>query len=267
MIRTLIVDDEPHARSWLRQLLADAGDIEIIGEAVDGMEALEKIRLQTPALLFLDVQMPGLSGMDLVKEIQNGTVPYLIFTTAYSNYAPEAFDLDAVDYLLKPFDQSRLDRALERARQRLQAGISATSDLGWAHLQQELGRLTRRMDGGDTSASLIVHVGNRLRFLDPSKVRYIEAHGNYVRIVGEGEPFLARERLTDLEQRLQTNRFLRIHRSVLINLAWLHELRAHEQGGYEFLLDSGKKFVSSIGYRQQIRKAVDVEQYQKRPQR
>ncbi len=259
MIRTLIVDDEPHARDSLRVLLAGEPDFEIIGEGVDGMDALDKIRRLAPELLFLDVQMPGLTGMQLLEALRGERIPYLIFTTAYSHYATQAFDMDAVDYLLKPFDEIRLRRALKRVKQRLGEGARAFGGENLSRLHQGLERLTHLLDGRRPLESLTVHVGTKLRFMDPQKIRYIKAEGNYVRIVGDGEPVLARERIAAMEKQLRDARFLRIHRSLLINLACLRELRPYEHGDYEFVLDNGESLVSSAAYRKQIRATAILE--------
>lgn len=259
MIRALLVDDEPHAREVLKKLLADAADVEIAGEAVDGLDALEKIGRLKPALVFLDVQMPGLTGLQLVEMLRREELPYLVFTTAYAEHAARAFDLEAVDYLLKPFDKARVDRALARVRQRLRTGATRLGEAELARLQQEFARLAGLLEDGRTAASLVVHVGNKLRFLDPRNIRYIKAKGNYVEIAAGGEPLLARERLSELEQRLRPSGFLRIHRSMLVNLRCVEEIQPHGQGAYGFLLNGGERVTSAAAYREQVQQAIGPE--------
>lgn len=256
MIRTMIVDDEPHARADIRVLLEREPQFELVGECVDGVDALERIRDLSPALLFLDIQMPGLTGLQLLDVIPTDRVPYLIFTTAYHQYAAQAFDMDAVDYLLKPFDEARFRRALEKVKLKLSEGLSPDIH----RLQSDLERFTVLLKSGQQTQPFTVRVGTRIRFMDPKKIRYIKAEGNYVRIVGDEESVLARERIADMEKQLQDAGFLRIHRSVLINLSCTKEMRPHEYGEYEFVLENGESFVSSAAYRERIRAIVVVTQ-------
>lgn len=264
MITVLIADDEPLARDRLRALLAAETDFKIVGEAVDGIDALDRLRQLSPEVLFLDVQMPGLTGIELIHAMRGERVPYLIFTTAHKYYASEAFDLDAVDYLLKPFDGTRLRRALNRAKQRLSEGtVSIPTDKA-DRLQKSMEQLTQLLDLRRPLESITVHVGSKLRFLDPQKIRYIKAEGNYVSVVGDGEPVLARERIAAMEERLRDARFLRIHRSVLINVAFLREIRPHGNGDYECLLDNDESFVSGAAYRAEVRAMMELESHRKR---
>jgi len=248
-LRVLVVDDEPHARQRVRNLLADESGVEVVGEAGDGLEALERIRALKPDLVFLDIQMPELSGLQLLERLEGGTVPHVVFTTAYDEYAIEAFDLAALDYLLKPFDKERFRKALDRARRAVAAGGSGPDAAQLNELIAQV-RAGSRSDWRDKR--LVVKVGTKVRFLNVDEIEAVLAEGDYVAIQVGKESLLVRERLRDVESRLEKHGFFRIHRSTLINLVYLREMRPFRHGDYEFVMASGKVLQSSPTYREQV---------------
>ena len=226
MIRTLIVDDEPLARQGLRLRLAREKDVEIIGEAADGPAAVELIRSGVPDLVFLDVQMPGMSGFDVLAAIGDTPVPVIVFVTAHDDFAIRAFEVDAVDYLLKPFTQERFDDALRRARRDLATG-------------EPLARLAVR----SRHAWLILKVG---------EIDWIEAAGNYVQVHARGKAFLLRSTISNLGQKLDPGRFTRIHRSTIVNVDRIAEIRSDAHGDYDVTLTGGKVLRMTRNYSERL---------------
>ena len=249
VLKVLVVDDEPHARQRVRGLLEAEPGVQVIGEAGDGLEALEKIRALKPDCVFLDIQMPELSGLQLVEKLAGGHVPHVVFTTAYDEYAIEAFDLAALDYLLKPFDRERFRKALERARKAVSSG---TRQLDAAQLKELIDQVRGGGRGDWRDKRMVVKVGTKVRFLNVDEIEFVLAEGDYVAVQAGKESLLVRERMRDVEQRLEKHGFFRIHRSALINLAWLREMRPFRHGDYEFVMASGKVLQSSPTYREQV---------------
>ncbi len=248
VLKVLVVDDEPHARQRVRALLEDEPGVEVVGEAGDGLEALDKIRTLKPDCVFLDIQMPELSGLQLVERLSGEHTPHVVFTTAYDEYAIEAFDLAALDYLLKPFDRERFRKALERARTAVREG-------GRALDATQLKELIEQVRSGKTDwreKRLVVKVGTKVRFLNVDEIEFVLAEGDYVAVQAGKESLLVRERMRDVEGRLEKHGFFRIHRSALINLSWLREMRPFRHGDYEFVMASGKVLQSSPTYREQV---------------
>jgi two-component system LytT family response regulator len=253
MIRVLIVDDEPHARQKLSHLVQAAGDLELLGACKDGVEALAAIRKQRPDLMFLDIQMPELDGFDVLKSL-GGKRPYVIFTTAYSEYAAQAFEVEAVDYLLKPFDVTRFERAVSRAR-RLIGGsdaVPATPDA-----KADFDRLASLLDRRLGKTRLLAKVGNGIRPVDVAGIFYVESEGDYLQIAIAGERLRIRERMKDIEERVADAGFVRIHRSVLVNLQHVREMKPKKHGDYEFLMADGVRFVSGATYRGNVRRILE----------
>jgi DNA-binding LytR/AlgR family response regulator len=228
-IRVLLVDDEPLARQRLRQMLADHADISVAGEAEHVDQARELVRSERPDLILLDIRMPGADGFALIDGLHLTPMPYIIFVTAYAEHAVEAFDAEAVDYLLKPFDEERLARALERAR----AAIARRGP------QRHLERFA-------------VTVGQLTRYVAAKEVDWIEGHGNYAKLhVGKGT-HLVRTTLAALEQELDPACFTRVHRSAIIALDRVRELRSLGGGEYRVLLTDGTQVPMSQRYRDRL---------------
>jgi two-component system LytT family response regulator len=249
MIKTLVVDDEPLARERLIRLLKDEPDVEILGECGNGQEALNALRRHAPDLLFLDVQMPEMDGFAVLETLGKSHPPAIIFVTAYDQYALRAFDVHALDYLLKPFNRERFRQALARAREAIE--------------HQRIGRLDQRLlslleDMRPKHAErLMVKTSGRVFFLKTDDVDWIEAAGNYVKLHAGRERHLLRETMSHLEGRLDPNRFLRIHRSTLVNIDRIKELHPLFSGDYTVLLRTGAELTLSRNYRDKLLELFD----------
>jgi two-component system LytT family response regulator len=244
-IRTLIVDDEPLARERLRQLLADQEDVLVVGEAASGEEALRALTELDPQLLFLDVQMPGVDGLAVARAVNGCLLPLIVFVTAFEEYACEAFGARALDYLLKPVERERFAQTLERAREELCA-----RELLQARQQEELGSAPAiGRCGHDRFA---IRTAGRIVFLKVSELRWVEAAGNYVRLHAGGETHLMRGTLAAVEGWLDPEQFVRIHRSIIVNLDWVTEVRPWFHGEFAVILRDGAHLNLSRSYRRRV---------------
>jgi two-component system, LytTR family, response regulator len=251
-IRTLIVDDEPLARSRLRALLEREEDITVVGECGDGNEAVAAIRELQPDLLFLDVQMPALDGFGVLEAVGGDRVPAVIFVTAYDKYAIQAFEVHALDYLLKPFDRERFHLALERARAQLQREETvAASERLLALLEDAQAQAAKK-----PLQRLVIKSGGRVFFLRVEEIDWIEAAGNYVRLHVARETHLLRETMNALETRLDPEQFVRIHRSTIVHLDRIQELQPWFHGDYKVILRDGTQLTLSRGYRQKLQELL-----------
>jgi two-component system LytT family response regulator len=245
-IRALIVDDEPLARERLRALLAGDPDVEVVGECSDGREAIAAVREHRPDLLFLDVQMPKLDGFQVLEAIGPEHLPVVIFVTAYDCYALRAFEVHALDYLLKPFDRQRFDKALGRAKTRIQR--SRTADVS----QQLVGLLEDVKAARKPLERLVIKSAGRVFFLRLEEIDWIEAAGNYTRLHVGSETHLLRETMGGLETKLDPDKFLRIHRSTIVNIERIQELQPWFHGDYVVILRDGTQLTMSRNYRQKL---------------
>lgn len=244
MMHTVIADDEALAREKLKVLLNGESDIAIVGESATGPDTIELVRGTQPELLFLDIRMPGMDGFDIFDALSkdaNCVLPKIIFTTAYDSYAIRAFEINAVDYLLKPFSAERLHLAVERVRQhqREMAETSATA------IQEENGatRFIQR---------IVFKSRGKILFLPVNDLRCIAAEENYVRLVTEGESYLLRETMSRMELKLDPDQFLRVHRSFMVNIAFVKEIRNEKHGELVVLLDNGAKVPMSRSYKSRL---------------
>lgn len=248
MIRVLIVDDEPPAREQVREFLSGEPDVLVVGESADGEEAVRQILALEPDLLFMDIRMPRMSGLQVLSSSAPTRLPYTIFTTAYAHYAVEAFAVEALDYLMKPLERSRFREALERARRYLARDASLMRRIEPETLRAFLASLEAE-GGGARRQRLAVKVGRRVRFLDLPLIDYIRADGDYVAIHLRGEEVLkARDGIAELQERLPTGRFLRIHRSLIVNLDCVKELRSNKRGGYTLVMANGHRLAAGATY-------------------
>jgi two-component system LytT family response regulator len=222
-------------------LLRDDRDIEIVGESATALETIELVKATNPELLFLDIRMPGMDGFDVVDALTSHadvSLPRIIFTTAYDQYALRAFEVNAVDYLLKPFTQERLRTAIERVREQSQAK------------QQGLGAASGNSKGVNIYTNRIIFKSRgRILFLPVSDIRWIGAEGNYVRLSTATETHLLRETMAHLEERLDPRGFLRVHRSFIVNLKYVKEVRRETNGDSVVIMDSGHKVALGRSYR------------------
>lgn len=260
-IRTLIVDDEPLARRGLELRLATHADVEIVGEAGNGREAFFAVSALSPDLVLLDVQMPEVDGFGFLRALPPARMPLIVFVTAYDEHALAAFSASAVDYLLKPVDGDRLSEALGRVRSAL---ASRAAGAHRDRLLRLIGELSGRPDlsledalGGrfepaSPGERLAIRDGDRTVRLDPGEIRWIDAAGDYLCIHAGGETLVLRATMREMEQRLDPRRFLRIHRSTIVNRDCVRELRAHVNGEYFLTLESGQTLKLSRSYKDKV---------------
>jgi two-component system, LytTR family, response regulator len=240
-IRTVIVDDEPPARWRIQSLLTRDPNFEVIGECSDGNSALQMISRTRPDLVFLDVQMPGMGGFEVLDSISPAEIPCIIFVTAYDQHAIRAFDVNAVDYLLKPFDRKRFSACMERAKLR----ISKERDLAD---KERLLELLRKTSSPDRERVVVRSKGN-LILLRTNDVEWIEASHNTVEIHAGPRTHTVREKISDLERLLPAGKFLRIHRSLIVNIDAVAEIQSCGSGEYVVLLRNGRELPLGRSYR------------------
>jgi two-component system LytT family response regulator len=227
MIRVLIADDEVPARDKLQRWLGEQSDIEVVARSEDGLQAAAAIEQLRPEVAFLDIQMPGLNGLEVAAQLEQSTAPLIVFVTAYDEHAVKAFDLNAVDYLLKPYDKERLHRSLARVRERLGDGQSRAPAVATARAQA---------GSGDR---LLVPEGERLQLIDSDAIDWLEADDNYVHVHTAGRTYLLRRTLQDLLAQLGEQRFARIHKSAAVNISAIGSLTPLFKGDYEVALRAG----------------------------
>jgi two-component system, LytTR family, response regulator len=245
-IRTVIVDDEPLARRGIRAHLVDERDVEVIAECGNGREAVAVIESTSPDLVFLDVQMPELDGFGVLEAIGAERLPSVIFVTAYDQYALRAFEVHALDYLLKPFDPERFGKALARARTQIER--KSISDIS-LRLQSLIDDLKTNQKYAER---LVIKTAGRIFFLGVEEIDRIEAADNYVRLHAGRDSHLLRETMNNLERRLDPALFLRVHRSTIINVRRIKELHPLFRGEYEIILHDGTRLTSGRGYRTRL---------------
>jgi two-component system LytT family response regulator len=253
-LRVLIVDDEPNARRGIATLLQDQEDVEVIGQIGDGRTAVEAIRTLEPDIVFLDVQMPELDGFDVVDAVGTDAMGAIVFVTAYDEYAIRAFDVSAVDYLLKPFDRERFGAALDRARKTVRS-----RETGELHERVEaLLRLLEstptvsRPSGSRPDQRMVIKDAGRVMFVRPAEIDWVDAAGNYVRLHVGKDVHLLRETMAGMEARLDSDRFIRISRSMIVNIDRIKEVQPLFNGSYTFVLQDGTRLESSRRYRQKL---------------
>lgn len=244
-LRALIVDDEALARERLRALLGRDPEVVVVGECADGDEAIAAIRARSPQLLFLDVQMPEKSGFDVLDEVGPAAVPAIVFVTAYDQHAVRAFEVCALDYLLKPFDEERFARTVARAKAHV-LGPGRDMERRLLALVEEVRARSRSLD------RLMIRSGGRLFFLKTEDIDWIEAEGNYACLHSAGGAHLVRETIGRLEAQLDPARFLRIHRSTIVNLDRVRAIEPLPHGEHRVLLVDGTELTLSRGYRDRL---------------
>lgn len=238
MIRVLIADDEAPARGKLERWVAEQPDMEVAAYAEDGLVAAEGIERLHPDVVFLDIQMPGLSGLEVAAQLEGSSAPLIVFVTAFDEHAVKAFELNAVDYLLKPYDKDRLLRALQRVRERLGGGReSRSAAVAMARAQTA------------SSERLLVPDGERLQLIDSASIEWLEADDNYVHVHTAARGYLLRRTLQDLLVQLREERFVRIHKSAAVNLSAIAALTPLFKGDYEVELRNGRALRLSRRYR------------------
>ena len=252
-IRTLIVDDEPLARAHLRALVTARGDIEVVGECGDGRSAVEMIRSGAPDLVLLDIQMPELDGIEVVREIGTEAMPAVVFVTAYDEHALAAFELHAFDYILKPVNRDRLTSALDRVVGLIRADGSEPARIG-----PSLDALLEALrPSRDAVQRLAVKIDGRVVFLRIPDIDWVEAADDQVRIHVGKSVFTHRTTMAHLEERLPATHFLRVHRSALVNVERIREIQPWFQGDWIIVLTDGTRVQSGKSYRTRVRDFIE----------
>ena len=245
-IKVLIVDDEPLARRRIRTLLANYGNVEIVAECSNGREAVGAIERHAPDLMFLDVQMPEMDGLSVINSRADRPMPLVIFVTAYDRYGLAAFESHAVDYLLKPFDQSRFEKAVEKARARLSGGKGNNAPI-------DLPEIVSRIElQSNYRKHIAIRQDGRVFLVKTEEIEWIEAERNYVRLYAGHESFLRREAIGNIEGQLDPNEFRRVHRSAIVNINFIKELRIAPGGDYQIVLRNGRELVLSRTYQKNL---------------
>jgi len=238
-IRTVVVDDEDLSRDRMQSLLEQQPDVEIVAVCSDGPSALEAIDRLQPDLVFLDVQMPGMDGFEVVENLDASHMPAVVFVTAYDGHAIRAFEIHALDFLLKPYDQTRFEKALSRARAQLRSNHQPAMDSRLVSLLEEL-REERKYP-----ERLIVKSSGRVFFVRSEEIDWVEASGNYVKIHTGSDAHLLRESMKNMEAKLDPKTFVRIHRSAIVNIDRIKELEPWFHGEYIVIMRDGVRLTAS----------------------
>ncbi len=247
-LSVLVIDDEPLARTRMKRMLQNIGDIEIAGECTNGRQAVEQIPKIKPDVLLLDVQMPEMNGFQVLESLGKN-IPYVIFVTAYDQYAIQAFEVYALDYLLKPFNENRLERALIRARKQ----VALENQTGFS---DQLTALVKELKGEPHLDRLVIKDERKIWFVPIDSIDWIEADGKYVLVHAGKEAHLLRESLTALETKLNPKKFTRIHRSSIVNIERIKEMQPWFHGDYRIVLDNGKELILSRTYRKKFQELI-----------
>jgi len=255
VVRTVVADDERLARQKLLILLKSEPQVQVVAECQDGKQTVSAIRNFRPDLLLLDIQMPELDGFEVLDRIPREEMPVVVFTSAYDQYAIRAFEANALDYLLKPFDQERLHHAVERARSELCK--SRDSQITHRILSMLSQVRSETLPTSERDNRLVIKVNGRVVFLDLDSIDWVEAEANYVRLNVGKESYLLRETLGRISERLDAKHFVRIHRSKIVNVRKIKELIPVNSGEYVVVLKNGKELSCSRGYRPGLRGIVE----------
>jgi two-component system LytT family response regulator len=245
-IRVLVVDDEPLAREKIRTMVRDDPEVEIVGECVNGGEAVAAVQELKPDLLLLDVQMPEVDGFAVLDALKAERMPLVIFVTAYDHYAVHAFEVHALDYLLKPFDRERFEAAMLRAKAQIRRERDGSLDERILALLKQIEAESKHLE------RLVIKTGGRVFFLATEEVDWIEAEGNYVSVHTAKKSYLLRETISSLETQLDPKKFIRIHRSTIVNISRIRELQSWSHGEYHVILYNGKELTLSRNYRENL---------------
>jgi two-component system LytT family response regulator len=261
-LRTIIVDDEPLALKLLRTVLSEIADIEIVAECSNGKQAVEAATELEPELIFLDIQMPGMNGFDVIKSLQTDIMPMVVFVTAYDQYAVDAFDLHAVDYVLKPLDSERIARSVERAIDRLKNDvdrsfksplIGAIEEISERASKEKTDESVNNLPDG-MKRKLLVRDSGVVKVIPFDDIDWVDAAGDYMCVHAVGETHVIRSTLRDLMTKLDDNLFVRIHRSTIVNIERVVSVTPLQKGGSLLHLTQGESLKVSRNYRDSIRK-------------
>lgn len=247
MIKTLLVDDEKHARDRLGYMLKEQQGIDLIGVCKNGIEAIREIEKQKPDLLFLDIEMPEVNGFDVISNIEVDTMPFVIFVTAFSEYAVKAFEVNALDYIHKPFDKERLSRAIDKAK-------TALESYDEKKMREKLEQLINSEPvKEDIIERFVIKSGSNIYIVKTEDVLWIEAAGNYVNIITNNKKHLLRSTMSGLINRLDEDIFYQIHRSTIVNLNVVERIEESNYGDYKVILKGGEELKMSRNYKSLIK--------------
>jgi two-component system, LytTR family, response regulator len=249
-LKLLIVDDEPLARERIREMLRADPEIEVIGDCSNGDDAIEAVKASRPDLLLLDIQMPGTDGFGVLEALEPGEIPCVIFITAYDQYAVKAFEVYALDYLLKPFDRERFSKAIERAKEHIRKERSENFN------DRVLAVLNEIRSKPEYLERLVIRTNGHIFFIKTEEIDWLEAEGNYVRLHSGKESYLLRDAISSLENQLDPKKFLRIHRSAIVNINRIQELQPWFHGEYRVILQDGVQLTLSRSYRDKLNELV-----------
>jgi two-component system LytT family response regulator len=259
-IRTIIVEDEPLARQKIRQYLDDEPDVVVVGECANGREAADAIGGLAPDLVFLDISIPEMDGFQVLETLgEADELPLVVFVTAYAEYALQGFEVNALDYLLKPFDDERFGQTMNRVRTHLDqvrdAGISRRLKTVFQTIENDSAPEPPPERAEDELHRILIRESGRVFFLKSEEIHWIEASGNYVRLHVQGKSHLVRFRVKELEARLPGNQFVRIHRGTIVNLEQVREIQPYFHGDYRVILHDGTRLKMSRRYRSGVLKS------------
>jgi two-component system LytT family response regulator len=245
-IRAAIVDDEDLGRRKISRLLKEDGEVEIVGEFASGGEAIKALRELKPELLFLDIKMPEMDGFALLRELSARFTPTFIFVTAFDQHAVRAFQVQALDYLLKPFDRGRFQDAVRRAKEQVRQRRNGSVN------QKLMDLLTESAHAPQPRERIMVKSAGHISFLKTEEIDWIEAQGDYVRLYAQGRKFLIREKIGEMEQQFAGDRFIRIHRSTIVNVERIKEMLPLFYGEYAVILNDGTRLTLSRSFREKV---------------
>jgi two-component system LytT family response regulator len=268
-LRTIVVDDEPLARQLMLSYLAELSEIELLAECANGREAVEAVLASEPDLMFLDIRMPGLNGFEVIKKIQPEILPMVIFCTAYERYALDAFDVHAVDYIVKPLDEQRLHLAVKRAMARYQEEVQTGNDKAFllgaideitSNVEERVA-LSEKNKGtsltSDSERKITIKDRDSIKLIKMDSIAWVDAAGDYMCVHAEGETHIMRCTMTQLLKELDANIFKRVHRSTIVNLNCIEEVIPRTKGEYLLQIDNGERIKVSRNYRDTIKSFLD----------
>jgi two-component system LytT family response regulator len=264
-LKTIVVDDEPLARRLMVSFLEEIADIDVVAECANGREAIDKVLELAPDLMFLDIMMPGLNGFEVIKKLQPELLPMVIFCTAFERYALDAFEVHAVDYIVKPLDQQRLQLAVKRAQARFQeemhSGTSKSALLG--AIDDISSKVSEREPLGEKADSITALAGlekkitikdrDSIKLIKVGNIAWIDAAGDYMCVHADGETHIMRCTMKQLLEDLDETVFKRVHRSTIVNLRFIEEVIPHTKGEYFLRIENGEKIKVSRNYRDSIK--------------
>lgn len=256
-VGVLIVDDEPVARRGIRKQLEAFPEAQVIGECANGFDAVDALRKLKPDLVFLDIQMPGLNGFDVVAEIGTENMPVVIFVTAYEEYALKAFEIHALDYILKPIEEARFGLAFKRAVKRLRQTQSSRFSERMQRALEQLGKVLNTHRENEYLKRIVIKEPGRIFFLDVEEISWIASAGNYVELHASNHIHLLRETMSNLDERMNPNDFVRISRSTIVNIKEIKEFRPHFKGEFEVFLNDGSRHKTGRSFRTKIEALIN----------